>query len=108
MIRPSQVSKRPSARHMSKSGPTIEIGGNIAIASAPARIERLAGEVEARDRVGGQGREHDRDHCRDQRDPDRVDQRCEERAVEPALEQALVVVEGPVLREELGQQAVAR
>ena len=33
----------PSARHMSKSGPTVEIGGNIAIARAPARISRLPG-----------------------------------------------------------------
>ena len=33
----------PIARHMSNSGPTVEIGGNIAIASAPARINRLPG-----------------------------------------------------------------
>ena len=41
MISPSQVSNRPIRRHRSNSEPTIEIGGNIAIASAPERISAL-------------------------------------------------------------------
>ena len=37
---------------MSNSGPTVEIGGNIAIAKAPARTTRLARELQPGDRVG--------------------------------------------------------
>ena len=44
MIRPGQVSNRPRLRHMLYSGPTIEIGGNIAIASAIERISVLPGK----------------------------------------------------------------
>ena len=41
MISPGQVSKRPMLRQMLNSEPTIEIGGNIATASAPDRITVL-------------------------------------------------------------------
>ncbi len=41
MISPGQVSYSPIARHMSKSEPTIEMGGNMATASAPDRITVL-------------------------------------------------------------------
>jgi hypothetical protein len=41
MIRPSLVSNSPMLRQTSNSEPTIEIGGNIAIASAPERISAL-------------------------------------------------------------------
>ena len=38
------MSNRPTRRHTSKSPPTIEIAGNIEIASAPARIAALPGK----------------------------------------------------------------
>ena len=41
MIRPGQVLNRPSARHMSNSGPTSDTTGNIAIASASESTSRL-------------------------------------------------------------------
>ena len=85
---------------MSNSGPTVEIAGNIAIASAPPRISELARELEPGDRVGRERGEHDRDRGRDQGDHDRVDQRSQQRAVEAALEQRLVVVEADVGRDQ--------
>src|SRR6195952_1501363 len=45
----------PSARHMSKSGPTVEIGGDIAIARGNARIGRFAGDSERGGGGGGEG-----------------------------------------------------
>ncbi|MDX6661029.1 MAG: hypothetical protein QOJ55_1851, partial [Solirubrobacteraceae bacterium] len=41
MISPGQVSKSPIDRQAANREPTIEIGGNIAIASAPDRISAL-------------------------------------------------------------------
>src|SRR4051812_8348248 len=44
MIRPSQVSNRPIARHRLNSGPTSETTGNIAMARATDRINFLPGK----------------------------------------------------------------
>src|SRR5690349_9719469 len=44
MIRPGQVSNRPTARHRLNSGPTSATTGNIAIASAVDRMIRLPGK----------------------------------------------------------------
>ena len=41
MISPGHVSNRPMFRQVLKSDPTIEIGGNIAMASEPDRISAL-------------------------------------------------------------------
>ena len=64
--------------------------------------QRLAGELEAGDRVGGEARRgRSTITVVIERDQDRVDQRLDERAlVDPALEQALVVVERELGREE--------
>src|ERR1044071_870564 len=41
MIRPGQVSNRPTARHMLNSGPTSDTTGNMAMASASDRMNLL-------------------------------------------------------------------
>ena len=92
---------------MSNSGPTVEIGGNIAIAERAREDGGLAREVEPGDRVGREGGEEDRDHGGDQRDPDRVDQRLQERPVEAVLEEQLVVVEGRLARDQRLAEVVA-
>ena len=44
MISPGQVSKRWSERHMLNSGPMIDTGGNMAMASAPDSTSALPGK----------------------------------------------------------------